>query len=864
MAGAEVITGHSRERFAGHFRATNDYRVEPDDEWREILHEEVARLSDKYRLPLLLCDLEGKTHAQAATELNCGEATIRRRLTGARGLLRSRLIRRGVAPAATIVATALSRSALAKVPPGWAAATVAAAARMNARAARIAVGEIVSTTATTLARKSLHAMLWTQVRTAAASVVFLIALVGKGWGVAAYWQEKIAVPQAPAMQNPQSRPEAPKAPGITDKPADTQESFTYQGRVLDPDGKPFAGAKLVFPHFQYREISNPHIRATSDAEGRFGFTVAKGDFEADYPEPWNSAQVAAIADGFGPGWANSFNEKAEIWGRAFGERAEKADPRNLTIRLARDNAPVSGRIVDLQGRPLAGAVIRPRLILAPADGDLSGFIAASKSGRDDSSETERAYLIRSLSSKGCKPFTTIVTDADGRFSLAGVGPERVVELTISGPTVQTKEIRVLTREIEPFQVTRGRRSPDWGISLYFGANFTYAAAPTKPVVGIVKDKDTGKPLPGVRIASNATADFPVHGFNGIETTTGQDGRYRLVGLPKGRGNHVIAIPAKGQPYLAAGVSIPDTEGLDPVVLDVGLKRGILIEGRVTDAQTGEPAAAFVAYNSFRDYLYLREAPGFDQAYLWGECKTERDGSYRVVALPGHGLVSAVYVGSGQQYLTGIGLNGDLKEPLGTMREQMPGNANALAEIDPPKGASTLRRDLALERGLARTIRVVDPSGIPVARARIQGLSWLADWSPPQESPEFRVTGLRRGEKRRLHAILEDRKLAGWVEILAEAEGAVDLKLQPWATAVGRLVDDDREPRANVAVVLDIDHWRPYTTDASGRFRIEGLIPGMPQDIWVSPMNGVLDGKCVRGLVLAAGEVKDLGDVREKK
>ena len=41
------------------------------------------RLSERYRLPLLLCDLEGKTHAQAAIELNCGEATVRRRLASA-------------------------------------------------------------------------------------------------------------------------------------------------------------------------------------------------------------------------------------------------------------------------------------------------------------------------------------------------------------------------------------------------------------------------------------------------------------------------------------------------------------------------------------------------------------------------------------------------------------------------------------------------------------------------------------------------------------------------------------------------------------------------------------------------------------
>ena len=82
-AGTESARRRKREQLAGQLRATDGHRADLDDEWRQILHEEVARLSDRYRLPLLLCDVEGKTHAEAATELNCGEATIRRRLTGA-------------------------------------------------------------------------------------------------------------------------------------------------------------------------------------------------------------------------------------------------------------------------------------------------------------------------------------------------------------------------------------------------------------------------------------------------------------------------------------------------------------------------------------------------------------------------------------------------------------------------------------------------------------------------------------------------------------------------------------------------------------------------------------------------------------
>ena len=156
---------------------------EPPDDWRQVLHEELARLSDRYRLPLLLCDLEGKTHAQAAAELGCGEATVQRRLNGARGLLRSRLSRRGVALTAGALAATLGGSAAAQVPPAWVEASVRAAAAFASHAGRIAVGDIVSTAVANLARKSLQTMLLGQLKAAAFAAVFLIALLGVAWRV---------------------------------------------------------------------------------------------------------------------------------------------------------------------------------------------------------------------------------------------------------------------------------------------------------------------------------------------------------------------------------------------------------------------------------------------------------------------------------------------------------------------------------------------------------------------------------------------------------------------------------------------------------------------------------------------------------
>jgi RNA polymerase sigma factor (sigma-70 family) len=79
------------------------------DELALVLHEEVDRLPERFRLAILLCDLEGRTCEEAARLLACPVGTLASRLARGRGRLRLRLTRRGLAPTVPALAIAFSR-----------------------------------------------------------------------------------------------------------------------------------------------------------------------------------------------------------------------------------------------------------------------------------------------------------------------------------------------------------------------------------------------------------------------------------------------------------------------------------------------------------------------------------------------------------------------------------------------------------------------------------------------------------------------------------------------------------------------------------------------------------------------------------
>jgi RNA polymerase sigma factor (sigma-70 family) len=172
-----------RKRHESRFAALRVWRqadnaVTPDDQ-SAVLHEEVGKLPARFRTALVLCDLEGLSHDEAAKQLGWPIGTIKSRIFRGRERLKSRLIRRGLAPA--LLGAISAGDAAAGIRPSLIAATV-----------RIAMGQSAQGTAPTvvlLADLFQRSMFMIRIRTTLAGLM-LVSLIAGGSGLLAQQSQK--------------------------------------------------------------------------------------------------------------------------------------------------------------------------------------------------------------------------------------------------------------------------------------------------------------------------------------------------------------------------------------------------------------------------------------------------------------------------------------------------------------------------------------------------------------------------------------------------------------------------------------------------------------------------------------------------
>jgi RNA polymerase sigma factor (sigma-70 family) len=833
--------------------ATSTNGPAASDDLLLALHEEIARLPEKYRLAVVYCDLDCMTQAQAAGQLHWSERTIHHRLAEGRARLKRRLARRGLAPDGATLGAVFLGEARAAVPAAWSEMTVRAA--LAAVNHTMTVG-VVSAGAKELTQEVLRIMLLKKVTLASATLLAAglivwgasVALVSLGGEPA---KETAAAPDPPAQRTAKTAVPQPEPDSL-----DTLGKVTIRGRVLGPDGQPVPDAKIYrTPAIWGLRLPYPSpVYATSGPDGGFQFLADKREVLARGNEKYffETTIVAAAAAKYGVAWA-----EIPTVGRID----------DLTLHLANDE-PITGQIVDLQGTPVAGATLQVLQIQAAAGEDLGPWLEAAKTRKEESGTLEWQYLPRAT----IAPAPKVTTDDKGRFRLAGIGRNRLVVARLDGPTIVSQDLHILTRPGESIEVLQFQ-APRRVVTTYYGASFRHAAAPTKPIVGVIRDKDTKKPLAGITIRSSRLANSPSRpdrfdDIDMVQTKTDTEGRYRLTGMPKGDGNKITAVPGSDQPYLIFRKDAPDSPGFDPVTVDIELKRGVWIEGKITDKITGKPLHQNVSYFAQPDNPNLDDYVA--DRIIYTRAATNEDGSYRLAGMPGPGLVAVDFM---LDYLRAPERDDEfaVKEVFIPTVALIMVNYSAIARIDSPTGVESVKRNVTLDPGWTFTGTVLGPDGQPLDGAWGIGLTtrpfgW--DRREVMKTAEFTVSGFNPRQPRDLLVQHPKTGLVGVARPPKTKGDSITVQLQPGATVTGRLVDTDGQARSGVELSFyrhkeglarpdEMAYFPPQriTTDQQGRFRIGALLPGYKF--------ALSDGKgsLVFGDGLRSSQTKNLGDVK---
>ncbi|HEV3339562.1 MAG TPA: carboxypeptidase-like regulatory domain-containing protein [Pirellulales bacterium] len=435
----------------------------------------------------------------------------------------------------------------------------------------------------------------------------------------------------------------------------------------------------------------------------------------------------------------------------------------------------------------------------------------------------------------------------------------------------------MTREteavVEAPDVTM-REKPDRS----YGATFNHFVPPGRKIVGTVRERGTHKPIAGVMIQCiGQTMHYP---------KTDDQGRFELLGVGKAK-EYYLDAKAEGLPYFSTRLRIEDTPGLDPITADIELDRGIKATGRVTLAESGKPNPAQVEYYPLGFNSYT-ERLGPQLATPCSSATCDDDGRYTIPILPGPGILtyrfgpySSEYMPAwlSEQELEAFYESAGLKAPPGTtdgfveisaggqsLSLIITTNYNHVELINPRQDEASLSRDVELVLGRTLSVKVVGADGQPVSGAKVRGVADYSAFAVDKlDGPEFTVTGLNPRIERKLIVELPEKKLAAYRVVRGDEDGPIEVRLQPCGSIVGRLVDEDGEPVANRMIGVGRPRYAPPeftpTTDAQGRFRVDGLVPGLEYEVGLENRGSLL--RKLKVATLMPGEERNLGDLSTK-
>jgi hypothetical protein len=584
-------------------------------------------------------------------------------------------------------------------------------------------------------------------------------------------------------------------------------------------------------------------RARSDAGGQFRIALA-GDVQPD-------AHVLLVATAPGSGVA----------ARALGD---PAGPVEEPIRLQAEQ-PVEVRLVDLEGLPLPGAEVRLRHAYPSSGGDGLGPGALTREA------------LPALAAGW-------TSDADGRFTLRGLGPDQSLFLQVRATGFGSQSLRLKTEaDVRTATLALGR---------------------AHVIEGRVTLDQGGPPAVGAQVRARSMSSK--HGIGQTmgeaEATIAADGRYRIEMAPGASVRLEVYPPREGaDAYLLRGDLVVPGDSVTSRV-DFALPRGVLVRGRVIEAGTGRPVAGAVvthqAHERNNPYFIKGRANWFngdEQGAI-----TAADGTFRLGIMPGPGylLVKGPTADYLHEEIPAVELEGQLIWPN---RRYYP---DALRKLDPKPDGGPVDVELTLRPGAAVRGHLLGPEGEPV-RDAVLFSRWYLPLSQmtinigqgvlPTRGGRFELGGCDPASSAPVFFLDAKNQRGAVVELSGKQEGQdLEVKLQPCGSATVRFVGEGGKPlrpglrpahlevvltpgasfadlvrgsaneerrsplMADAIFVANLDRARylDLKTDPEGRITFPTLIPGATYrvEVYNQPVKTLIE------FTVKPGEAKDLGDL----
>ncbi len=787
----------------------------------EALHRELDRLPAPFRAAVRLCSFEGLSPDEAAAQLRWPGGTLRSRLVRARARLRDGLVRRGIHTVGVAIADR-------PIPP--------VLVHTTARAAlRFASDPFQKAPAAAIAREILRVLMVQKLRSACLTVLML---GGVAVGLGPMALDTFADP-----------PKLVEVPHSDDSTSPLPGRMLVTGRVLDPDGKPVAHARVMAYAATYRAglivdfgkiLPAPIGRAIADASGRFRI-------EADRltSARHHGFGVLATAPGLGAEWAAMDLDD---------------DRPEVEIRL-RPERLIRGRITDPAGKPCAGVRVEvlklghiPESATGPS-GDLLMFGWSHGRERPGWPGPE-------------------ITDDEGRFTLPGIGRGFEVWLGLIDPRFARQESRIQTGNApQPMECT-------------------FVLTPPRILDIQVADARTGEPIPHAPVFIESRPRLGLISL--IDLQTDDRGRLRANPVP-GDIYNVQATGPPDRPHLQNSTGwFAWRLGTTERRVDLALDPGFLIRGRIVEEGSDRPVVgARIAL------IRTRNAANRDASDAGAD--SSPDGSFLMATQPRPGTL--VVLGPSDDYLY-------QEIDSYRLRWGQPGRersyTHAVVPFEPEPGAGVPPITIRLRRG--ETVRglAVGPDDQPIASAILIGRTLRSSSVDPWRSwnvhghtgrvrnGRFELHGLDPDAEVPIHFVDPTNRLGATMKLSGKmaANGPITVRLQPCATARARVIHGDGRPvskypvRRLISIVvtpgrspahdgppgtLDAEQVR-YTrflpalygaavSDTEGRIEFPALIPGASYCLTAMPLGRAKGLAFHRDLVPRAGETIDLGEIR---